>query len=148
MLARYPEEPTEEQQETLRSFILLFARLYPCGECASHFQGHLKKYPPQVSSRNAAAGWGCFIHNEVNAMLGKPEFDCNNIGDFYDCGCAEDEKAGGHKDESQAESQGLPQKKDHEGDATTPVEIHKEPSVVPQYFAYQLLTDHHRTTRG
>jgi hypothetical protein len=128
MLARYPEEPTEEQQETLRSFILLFARLYPCGECASHFQGHLKKYPPQVSSRNAAAGWGCFIHNEVNAMLGKPEFDCNNIGDFYDCGCAEDEKAGGHKDESQAESQGLPQKKDHEGDATTPVEIHKEPT--------------------
>jgi hypothetical protein len=98
------------------------------GECASHFQGHLKKYPPQVSSRNAAAGWGCFIHNEVNAMLGKPEFDCNNIGDFYDCGCAEDEKAGGHKDESQAESQGLPQKKDHEGDATTPVEIHKEPT--------------------
>lgn len=29
MLARYPEEPTEEQQETLRSYIYLFARLYP-----------------------------------------------------------------------------------------------------------------------
>ena len=29
MLARYPEEPTEDQQETLRSFIYLFARLYP-----------------------------------------------------------------------------------------------------------------------
>lgn len=29
MLARYPEDPTEEQQETLRSFIYLFARLYP-----------------------------------------------------------------------------------------------------------------------
>ncbi|KAH1307688.1 hypothetical protein KXX13_008121 [Aspergillus fumigatus] len=131
MLARYPEDPTEEQQETLRSFILLFARLYPCGECASHFQGHLKKYPPQVSSRNAAAGWGCFIHNEVNTMLGKPEFDCNNIGDFYDCGCAEDEKAAGHKDKSQAASRGVPQKKDHEGDATTPVEIHKEPAPPP-----------------
>lgn len=118
------------------------------GECASHFQGHLKKYPPQVSSRNAAAGWGCFIHNEVNTMLGKPEFDCNNIADFYDCGCAEDEKAAGHKDKSQAASRGVPQKKDHEGDATTPVEIHKEPSVAPQYFTFQLLTDHRRTTRG
>ncbi|KAG2412533.1 FAD-linked sulfhydryl oxidase ERV2 [Aspergillus terreus] len=94
MLARYPEDPTEEQQETLRSFIYLFARLYPCGECASHFQQHLKKYPPQVGSRNIAAGWGCFIHNEVNAMLKKPEFDCNNIGDFYDCGCAHDEEDG------------------------------------------------------
>ncbi|KAL4874634.1 FAD dependent sulfhydryl oxidase Erv2 [Aspergillus karnatakaensis] len=90
VLARYPEDPTEEQQETLKSFIYLFARLYPCGECASHFQGHLKKYPPQVSSRNAAAGWGCFIHNEVNTMLKKPTFDCAKIGDFYDCGCAED----------------------------------------------------------
>ncbi|KAI9042301.1 flavin-linked sulfhydryl oxidase ERV2 [Aspergillus affinis] len=102
MLARYPEEPTTEQQETLRSFIYLFARLYPCGECASHFQGHLTKYPPQVSSRNIASGWGCFIHNEVNAMLKKPEFDCNKIGDFYDCGCADDEKADDKKQELQS----------------------------------------------
>lgn len=26
-------------------------------------------------------------------MLEKPEFDCTNLGAFYDCGCAEDEKA-------------------------------------------------------
>ncbi|KKA18855.1 FAD dependent sulfhydryl oxidase [Rasamsonia emersonii CBS 393.64] len=91
MMARYPEEPTEEEQEALRSFVYLFARLYPCGECAAHFQAHLKKYPPQVSSRNAAAGWACFIHNEVNQMLNKPIFDCNKLGDYYDCGCADDE---------------------------------------------------------
>lgn len=58
------------------------------GECAEHFQGHLKKYPPQVSSRDAAAGWGCFIHNEVNHMLKKPEYDCNKL-DEYDCGCGD-----------------------------------------------------------
>jgi hypothetical protein len=29
MMARYPDEPSEEQQESLRSFIYLFARLYP-----------------------------------------------------------------------------------------------------------------------
>lgn len=28
-------------------------------------------------------------------MLEKPEFDCTNLGAFYDCGCAEDEKAEG-----------------------------------------------------
>ena len=28
----------------------------------------------------------------MNKSLKKPLFDCSNIGDFYDCGCAEDEK--------------------------------------------------------
>lgn len=36
--------------------------------------------------------WGCMIHNKVNKRLGKPDFDCKDIGDAYDCGCAEDGK--------------------------------------------------------
>ncbi|KAI2912729.1 hypothetical protein CBS147320_10793 [Aspergillus niger] len=128
MLARYPEDPTEEQQETLRSFIYLFARLYPCGECASHFQGHLKKYPPQVSSRNAAAGWGCFIHNEVNTMLEKPIFDCNNIGDFYDCGCAEDEEGEGAETLKDKKSQSAARDEVDSVEAISPVEISREPT--------------------
>lgn len=31
------------------------------------------------------------MHNEVNKSLDKDEFDCSKIGDFYDCGCADDE---------------------------------------------------------
>ncbi|KAL4778912.1 ERV/ALR sulfhydryl oxidase domain-containing protein [Aspergillus varians] len=130
MLARYPEEPTEEQQETLRSYIYLFARLYPCGECASHFQGHLKQYPPQVSSRNSAAGWGCFIHNEVNAMLKKPTFDCNKLGEFYDCGCGDEEDKGGHSGpDSDSGHRAAPRESSIENDAISPVEISREPSV-------------------
>ncbi|KAL2372876.1 hypothetical protein RJ035_004050 [Blastomyces gilchristii] len=91
MIAQFPDEPSEEQQETLRSYIYLFSRLYPCGECASHFQAHLAKFPPQVSSRSAAAAWACHVHNEVNKMLHKDIFDCSKIGDFYDCGCAHDD---------------------------------------------------------
>lgn len=90
MMARYPEQPTEEDQLSLKTFITLFSRLYPCGECAEHFRQLLAKYPPQVSSRNAAAGWLCFAHNIVNERLKKPIFDCTKIGDFYDCGCADD----------------------------------------------------------
>lgn len=75
----------------MAAYVRLFARLYPCGDCASHFQKLLEKYPPQVSSRRAAAGWACFVHNQVNERLGKAEFDCNNIGDFYDCGCGEED---------------------------------------------------------
>ncbi|KAI8935907.1 hypothetical protein NX059_007418 [Plenodomus lindquistii] len=87
---RFPENPSEEEQEALRSYVHLFQRLYPCGECAEHFGQVLAKYPPQVSSRTAAAMWGCYVHNIVNKRLKKPEFDCKNIGDAYDCGCGDD----------------------------------------------------------
>lgn len=60
------------------------------GECATHFRQILQQYPPQVSSRSTAAAWGCHVHNEVNKSLNKEIFDCSKIGDFYDCGCAED----------------------------------------------------------
>jgi FAD-linked sulfhydryl oxidase len=62
------------------------------GECAEHFSLILKQFPPQVSSRSAAAAWGCHVHNEVNKKLKKNLFDCSKIGDFYDCGCADDTK--------------------------------------------------------
>lgn len=91
-MARFPDKPTTDESQALKDYIHLFARLYPCGECARHFQQILKKYPPQVSSRSSAAAWACFVHNEVNVSKGKPIFDCANIGDWYDCGCAEDEK--------------------------------------------------------
>ena len=120
-MARFPDKPTVDESEALNQYLHLFARLYPCGECAEHFQKILKKYPPQTSSRSSAAAWACFVHNLVNERKGKPIFDCANIGDFYDCGCADDEKeamsAAGAKSSSVA--QGSP-------DHTEPVEIEKE----------------------
>ncbi|KAK4060447.1 uncharacterized protein Triagg1_10766 [Trichoderma aggressivum f. europaeum] len=106
MVARFPEEPSPEERKTLETFVYLFSRLYPCGDCARHFRGLLAKYPPQTSSRNAAAGWLCFVHNQVNERLKKPIFDCNDIGDFYDCGCGDEDKKkgegkeGGKKEEA------------------------------------------------
>jgi FAD-linked sulfhydryl oxidase len=102
------------------------------GECASHFQGHLKKFPPQVSSRNAAAGWACFIHNEVNQMLKKPVYDCNNLGDEYDCGCGDDDenppstkKTGSEEDDGQDIGSSSLGEGSH--DSNLAVEINKEP---------------------
>jgi hypothetical protein len=70
------------------------------GECAEHFGKVLAKYPPQVSSRSAAAMWGCFVHNIVNKRLKKPEFNCEDIGDAYDCGCREEDAKDKGKDET------------------------------------------------
>ncbi|KAF1949358.1 hypothetical protein CC80DRAFT_273501 [Byssothecium circinans] len=97
--ARFPEKPTPDEKEALRSYVHLFQRLYPCGDCAEHFGKILAKYPPQVSSRSAAAMWGCMVHNMVNKRLKKPEFNCENIGDAYDCGCGEDDAKDKEKSE-------------------------------------------------
>jgi FAD-linked sulfhydryl oxidase len=88
-MARFPDTPTSSESTALRDYVYLFQRLYPCGECAEHFGVILQKFPPQTSSRSAAAVWGCHVHNEVNKSLEKELFDCSNIGDFYDCGCAD-----------------------------------------------------------
>lgn len=89
-LAQYPEEPTAEDRETLETFLHLLSRVYPCRECAEHFQQLLKDYKPQLSSRKTATMWGCEAHNKVNRRLGKEIFDCAYIGDTYDCGCGEE----------------------------------------------------------
>ncbi|KAI1465854.1 ERV/ALR sulfhydryl oxidase domain-containing protein [Daldinia caldariorum] len=110
MMARFPEKPTEDDSLALKTFIQLFARLYPCGDCARHFQKLLAQYPPQVSSRGAAAGWACFVHNQVNERLKKPIFDCTpqNLGAVYDCGCGDDKKEGSESiGELKLEKEGL-----------------------------------------
>jgi len=89
MTLRYPETPTQDERNALASYFYLSARLYPCGECAAEFQMLLKKFPPQTSSRKSAAGWLCFLHNQVNERLHKPEFDCANLDATYDCGCGD-----------------------------------------------------------
>ncbi|MCJ1286897.1 hypothetical protein MMC26_006243 [Xylographa opegraphella] len=105
-MARFPDAPSEDEQTALFSYIHLFARLYPCGECAGHFRQILTKFPPQVKTRSTAAAWACHVHNEVNKSLSKPMFDCSNIGDFYDCGCAEEAGEGKGGTELKLEREG------------------------------------------
>ncbi|KAF9514456.1 hypothetical protein BS47DRAFT_1295112, partial [Hydnum rufescens UP504] len=87
MTLRFPETPSQDERDALRSYFYLTSRLYPCGECAKHFQQLLKDYPPQTSSRKTASFWLCHIHNLVNTQLSKPEFDCTKLDEAYDCGC-------------------------------------------------------------
>lgn len=99
MTLRFPDHPTPQESETLRSFFANFAQLYPCGECARHFQQLIKDLPPQVGSRKGASLWLCAVHNEVNKSLGKEEFPCDKLDESYDCGCG-DEKGEVKKEEA------------------------------------------------
>jgi len=90
MAQRYPDKPTEDQRTAFASFLHLFSRLYPCGECAAHFQALLEQYPPQTSSKTVASMYLCSLHNMVNESLDKEEFDCSMLEGLYDCGCGEE----------------------------------------------------------
>lgn len=87
VLGRFPELPNKSEREDLLNYIRYFTKLYPCGDCATHFLTILERYPPQTSTRFAAATWGCAVHNEVNKRLSKPIYDCLHIMEDYDCGC-------------------------------------------------------------
>ncbi|KAI8352619.1 ERV/ALR sulfhydryl oxidase domain-containing protein [Mortierella sp. GBAus27b] len=92
MASRYPLEPKPDERAAVKQWIVLLSRLYPCGECAEHFQKLLKEHPPQTSSRAALSNWACAVHNIVNERLGKPDFDCSTLEDVYKCGCADEPK--------------------------------------------------------
>eukprot|EP00949_MAST-11_sp_MAST-11-sp1_P002417 g2417.t1 len=78
MSLNYPNNPTEKDVEDMASFLHLFAKFYPCSECAEHFRDFLKSYPPErdLGSRTELAQWVCDAHNEVNRRQEKPTFIC------------------------------------------------------------------------
>jgi mitochondrial FAD-linked sulfhydryl oxidase len=79
MAAYYPEKATLPQQKLMKSFIDGLAEFYPCEECASHLQSQLVETPPKVKSNIELSDWFCQIHNQVNILQGKPEFDCSKV---------------------------------------------------------------------
>lgn len=60
-------------------------------------------------------------------MLEKPLFDCSKLGDFYDCGCADDEHEGEQQEQTTSKEQHVDREHDVRKDGTVPVEISKEP---------------------
>jgi FAD-linked sulfhydryl oxidase len=87
MAATFPGIPSEEHKKDVLKFIYLLSKLYPCGDCAQHFQKLLNDHPPKVSNHDEFAGWLCSAHNVVNKRLGKPIFDCSKVDERWECGC-------------------------------------------------------------
>ncbi|KAH9365432.1 hypothetical protein HPB48_021100 [Haemaphysalis longicornis] len=81
--AYYPVRPTPAQQRDAEAFFRLFAKLYPCDDCAKDFRAELEASAPRVSSRADLAQWLCEQHNIVNRKLGKREFDCSRVDERW-----------------------------------------------------------------
>lgn len=85
LAAAYPPTPTPAESSRMARFLTDFAALYPCAPCAASFRAILARRPPDVRGGGALPAWLCAAHNEVNAELGKPQFDCATVGERWGC---------------------------------------------------------------
>jgi FAD-linked sulfhydryl oxidase len=81
--AYYPETPSPTQRAHMLQLLHALPKLYPCSHCAGDLGARMQRRPPDVRSRVALAAWLCATHNEVNAMLGKPTFDCGRVDERW-----------------------------------------------------------------
>lgn len=79
MAAYYPETPSPQDRDMMRGFITGLARFYPCNDCAEHLRTEITRNPPLLGSNLELSQWFCEVHNEVNARLFKPLFDCRRV---------------------------------------------------------------------
>ncbi len=89
MAVSYPNEPTDEEKEKIKNFMYGLAYNFPCKICGSHLLKMLDKEGVKANSREEFVGYICKIHNIVNKVLNKTQFDCKEAFEIWggDCRC-------------------------------------------------------------
>ena len=70
----YPVNPTEEQKNNYRIYILSLQNVLPCGACRKNLSNNLKNYPltmNHMKNRNSFSRYIYNLHEIVNEMLDK-----------------------------------------------------------------------------
>ena len=83
MANTYPENPTEEEKEIMKKFFYGLAKSYPCKVCGGHLYKLLNKKGLKLDSRKEFIQNICEIHNIVNKVLNKTQFDCNKAFEVW-----------------------------------------------------------------
>ncbi|AYV86488.1 MAG: hypothetical protein Sylvanvirus1_84 [Sylvanvirus sp.] len=72
-LETYPETPTADEQQELRSWLYMTMRRLPCPEeCIPHMLLLIQTYPIPTNSRTNVIEWIRFVHNKIRIKQGKP----------------------------------------------------------------------------
>ncbi|EPS60171.1 hypothetical protein M569_14634, partial [Genlisea aurea] len=79
LAAQYPDKPTRQQKKDVKELMGILSRMYPCKECAQHFQRILRSNPVQAGTHDELSRWMCDVHNVVNRSLGKVSFPCERV---------------------------------------------------------------------
>lgn len=77
--AVFPYRPSEAQKEGMARLIEGWSQVYACSHCAYHMRQHVAKHPPRdtIKGKEEASWYVCDMHNKVNKVLGKEEYDCS-----------------------------------------------------------------------
>lgn len=68
----YPQNPTDEQKQNMRGFLLHIGLTLPCVKCRAHFQRQLLEAPDEIfDNKQTLFRWTVDAHNEVNKLNGK-----------------------------------------------------------------------------
>lgn len=70
----YPENPTIEDKNNMKGFIIYFGKVIPCEKCRVNFSKHLAMYPltdNTLASKENLIKWFIDIHNSVNETTNK-----------------------------------------------------------------------------
>ena len=79
-----PDKPNNEEKELMKKFMYGLARSYPCKICGGHLLKMLNKKGVKINSRKEFGEYLCNIHNIVNKVLNKTDFDCNKTFEVWD----------------------------------------------------------------
>ena len=83
MANTFPENATEEDKNIMKKFMYGLARSYPCKVCGGHLIKMLNKKGINMNTRKDFVNYICHIHNIVNKVLNKTEFDCEKAYDIW-----------------------------------------------------------------
>ena len=83
MTNTYPEKPSEEEKNLMKRFMYGLARSYPCKVCGGHLLKMLDKKGLKIDSKKEFGEYLCNIHNIVNKVLNKTQFDCNKTFEVW-----------------------------------------------------------------
>lgn len=74
MSFNYPVNPTQEEKNNYRNYILSLELVLPCGKCRKNFKKNLKDLPllmKHMKSRNTFSRYVYDLHEHINKMLNK-----------------------------------------------------------------------------
>lgn len=82
----YPQEASDADKQSIRTFVQSVGSQLPCPTCQVHFAKLLKDYPIEKvwQSRDALSRWMVNLHNMVNRRLNKPEYEYDVVRSRYE----------------------------------------------------------------
>lgn len=82
-------DPFQERAASLVQLVRLYPNVLACESCQNHFDGLLRRYPPEVAVQGGRASFAHYtvdLHNFVNKRLGKRIVSYQEADELYESG--------------------------------------------------------------